>query len=191
MLYNLIYDMIIIGGNMKALKTMKTIVLNILMLVYFAFVILMTVLLLNYNDYGVTQFGDTTLLILEDEISSEIYEKGDLIFVQKKKIDKLNVGDEVFTYQISPEGEVSIDLGKIGELHPDEDAITYENGSNYSMDFVIGSASKVYEDVGTYLSVIESKWGFLFIVLVPSFLIFVYQIYTLIVEIKYGNEEED
>lgn len=176
---------------MKALKTMKTIVLNILMLVYFAFVILMTVLLLNYNDYGVTQFGDTTLLILEDEISSEIYEKGDLIFVQKKKIDKLNVGDEVFTYQISPEGEVSIDLGKIGELHPDEDAITYENGSNYSMDFVIGTTSKVYEDIGTYLSVIESKWGFLFIVLVPSFLIFVYQIYTLIVEIKYGNEEEE
>lgn len=176
---------------MKALKIIKSIVVNVLLIVYFAFVICMTVLLLNFNDYGITELGDTSFVIIKDEISSEIYEKGDLVLVEKKNINKLNVGDEVFTYQISTEGEVSIDLGKIGEIHLDEKAITYENGSNYSMDFVIGSANKVYEDIGTYLSVIESKWGFLFIVLVPSFLIFVYEIYTLIVEIKYGSEEEN
>ena len=79
----------------------------------------------------------------------------------------------------------------LGEVHEEEQAITYENGSNYSMDFVIGSAEKTYEKVGNYLSVIESKWGFLFIVLVPSFLIFIYEVYNLIVEIKYGADEED
>lgn len=176
---------------MKALKMIKSIIVNILLLAYFSFVICMTVLLLNFNDYGITELGDNSLVIIKDEISSETYEKGDLVFVEKKNINKLNVGDEVFTYQISAESEVSIDLGKIGEIHTDEKAITYENGSNYSMDFVIGSASKVYKGVGTYLSVIESKWGFLFIVLVPSFLIFVYEIYTLIVEIKYGEDEEN
>ena len=36
----------------------------------------------------------------------------------------------------------------------------------------------------------ESKWGFLFIVLVPCFLIFIYEVYALIIEIKYGAEEE-
>lgn len=176
---------------MKALKMIKSVIINILMLVYFAFVITMTVLLLNYNDYGMTEFGDTTLLIIEDDVSSEVYKKGDLVFVERKKIDKLNVGDEVFTYQISAEGEVNVDFGKIGQVHVEDEAITYENGSNYSIDFVMGSASKVYEDIGTYLSVIESKWGFLFIVLVPSFLIFIYEVYTLIVEIKYGGAEEE
>lgn len=175
---------------MKALKIIKSIILNILLIIYFSFVVCMTVLLLNFNDYGITELGDTSLVIIKDEISSEIYEKGDLVFVEKKSINKLNVGDEVFTYQISTDNEVSIDLGKVGEIHADEDAITFENGSNYSMDFVIGSANKVHKGVGTYLSVIESKWGFLFIVLVPSFLIFIYEVYTLIVEIKYGDEEE-
>lgn len=172
------------------LDKIKSFLFGVFGMVFFAFALSMTILLLNYNDYGVTQFDDTSLVIIKDEISSDIYEKGDLVFVKRKKIDKLNVGDEVFTYQISPEGAVTIDLGKIGELHPDEDAITYENGSNYSMDFVIGTADKAHEDIGTYLSVIESKWGFLFIVLVPSFLIFVYEVYSLIIEIKYGTDED-
>ena len=58
------------------------------------------------------------------------------------------------------------------------------------MEFVIGIANSKMDGIGTYLSIIESKWGFLFIVLVPSFLIFVYQIYALIIEIKFGSEDE-
>ena len=50
--------------------------------------------------------------------------------------------------------------------------------------------NKKYEKIGTFLSVVESKWGFLFIVLVPSFLIFIYEVYSLIIEIKYGKDED-
>lgn len=176
---------------MKALKMIKKILIGIVVAIYFAFVIFMTVLLLNYNKYGVTQFENKSLIIIRDEISTNNYKKGDLVIVQSKKINNIKVGDEIFTYQIAANGEVNIDLGIVGEVHEEEQAITYENGSNYSMDFVIGSAEKTYEKVGNYLSVIESKWGFLFIVLVPSFLIFIYEVYNLIVEIKYGADEED
>lgn len=176
---------------MKVLKMIKKILIGIVVAIYFAFVIFMTVLLLNYNKYGVTQFENKSLIIIRDEISTNNYKKGDLVIVQSKKINNIKVGDEIFTYQIAANGEVNIDLGIVGEVHEEEQAITYENGSNYSMDFVIGSAEKTYEKVGNYLSVIESKWGFLFIVLVPSFLIFIYEVYNLIVEIKYGAEEED
>ena len=58
------------------------------------------------------------------------------------------------------------------------------------MDFVVGKKDKVYKNVGKYLSVIESKWGFLFIILVPCFFIFIYEIYALIVEIKYGADKD-
>lgn len=176
---------------MKALKMIRKILIGIVVAIYFAFVIFMTVLLLNYNKYGVTQFENKSLIIIRDEISTNNYKKGDLVIVQSKKINNIKVGDEIFTYQIAANGEVNIDLGIVGEVHEEEQAITYENGSNYSMDFVIGSAEKTYEKVGNYLSVIESKWGFLFIVLVPSFLIFIYEVYNLIVEIKYGADEED
>ena len=58
------------------------------------------------------------------------------------------------------------------------------------MQFVAGTGEKVYNDIGFYLSIIESRWGFLFLVLVPCFLFFIYEIYALIVEIKYGAEED-
>ena len=49
---------------------------------------------------------------------------------------------------------------------------------------------KQYDKIGGYLSIIESKWGFLFIVLIPVFLIFIFEVYSLIIEIKYGAEED-
>lgn len=175
---------------MKVLKIIKSIIMGILLFIYFTFVIAMTVLLLNFNDYGITEFGNTSLIIINDEISNENYKKGDLVITEKKKIDKLTIGEEIFTYKVDSKGNVSIDLGKIGNIYPEEDALSFENGSTYSMEFVAGTPKEVHEKIGTYLSVIESKWGFLFIVLVPSFLIFVYEVYSLIVEIKYGADED-
>ena len=57
---------------------------------------------------------------------------------------------------------------------------------------IIGTSAneKVIGKVGGILKFLESKWGFLFIVLVPGFIIFLYEIYALIVEIKYGDEDE-
>jgi len=175
---------------MKVLNAIKSIILGTLMVVYFIFVIAMTVLLLNFNDYGVTEFGNKSMIIINDEISNDNYKKGDLVIVNKEKMEKLQVGQELFAYKVDAKGNVSIDLGKIGNLYPEEDAIAFENGSTYSMEFVAGVPEEKHEKIGTFLSVVESKWGFLFIVLVPSFLIFVYEVYTLIVEIKYGSDED-
>lgn len=175
---------------MKVLNTIKSIILGIIMVVYFIFVIAMTVLLLNFNDYGVTEFGNKSMIIINDEISNDNYKKGDLVIVNKEKMEKMQVGQELFAYKVDEKGNVHIDLGKIGNLYPEEDAVSFENGSTYSMDFVAGVPEEKHEKIGTFLSVVESKWGFLFIVLVPSFLIFVYEVYTLIVEIKYGSDED-
>jgi hypothetical protein len=150
----------------------------------------MTVLLLNFNDFGVTEFGTKSIILINDEISNETYKKGDLVIVNKNKIEKMEVGQELFTYRTDENGNVSIDLGKIGNVYPEENAISFENGSNYSMEFIAGTPEKKYEKIGLYLGILESKWGFLFIVLVPSFLIFVYELYSLIVEIKYGADED-
>lgn len=175
---------------MKVLKIIKNIILGILFVIYFTFVIIMTVLLLNFNDYGVTEFGDTSLVIINDEISNEKYEKGDLVIVKSKKIEKINVGEEIFTYKIDAKGNVSLDLGNVGNIYPEENAVSFENGSTYSAEYIAGVPQEKHSDIGLFLSVVESKWGFLFIVLVPSFLIFVYEVYSLIVEIKYGSDED-
>lgn len=174
----------------KVIKKIKSFVAGVLMLVFFAFAISMTVLLLNYNKYGLTQFGNTTMVIINDYISSERFKKGDLVLVKSQKLEKLNVGDEIFVYRVNEGGSVSVELGKVGQIYPEEDAIAFENGDIFSKQFLIGTADEIYNDIGTYLAIIESKWGFLFIVLVPCLLIFIYELYALIVEIKYGAEED-
>lgn len=173
----------------KAVKLIKQTIVRILVIAFFAFAITMTILLLNYNKYGVTQIDNTSLIKVKADLSSDKYKKGDLVIVEGKKIDKISIGDEVFVYKLDANGAVSVDIGVVGEIHLKDNQISFKNGATYSMEFVIGSSTKVYNEIGMYLSIIESTWGFLFIILVPSFLIFIYQLYALIIEIKYGRED--
>lgn len=174
----------------KVIKKIKSFIAGVLMLIFFIFAISMTMLLLNYNKFGLTQFGDTTFVIINDRISSETFKKGDLVLVKAQKLTDLEIGNEIFVYRVNSDGSVSIELGKVGEIYHEEDAVAFENGDIFSNQFVIGTADEIYNDIGTYLAIIESKWGFLFIVLVPCLLIFIYELYALIVEIKYGADED-
>lgn len=175
---------------MKALGIIKKIIVSIVLIVFFAFTITMTILLLNFNKFGVTQFDDTSLLIIKKGFTSETYEKGSLVVVESKEIKDYHEGEEVFVYHLDGHGGVNIQLGVVGQVHEDDDALTFSNGDTYSSEFIIGTGEKIYPNLGKYLSIVESKWGFLFIILVPNFFLFVYQLYSLIVEIKYGKEED-
>lgn len=175
---------------MKTLKLIKKILFTIIGVSYYVFALCMTILLLNYNDYNVTQFGEKSLVIINDDISREEYTKGDLVIVDSVKIRELNKGDTLFAYKVDKKGNVNLEVGNVGEIYLEEEAFSFENGETYSMEFAAGKPGKVYEEIGTFLSIVESKWGFLFIVLVPCFLIFIYEVYALIVEVKYGDEEE-
>lgn len=175
----------------KVLKAIKSFIIGLVGCIFFAFAISITVLLLNYNKYGLTQFGNTTLVVISDFITSDTFEKGDLVLAKSKKINDLKLGEEIFVYRIISNNKVMVEVGKIGEIYPEENAVSFENGDTFSHEFIIGTADKIYDKVGTYLSIVESKWGFLFIVLVPCLLIFIYEIYALIVEIKYGAEESE
>ena len=175
----------------KILQKIKSFIMGVLGCIFFAFAITVTILLLNYNKYGLTQFESTTFVTISDYITSDTLEKGDLVLVKSRKIKDLKEGEEIFVYRIISNNKVLVEVGKIGEIYLEEDAVAFENGDIFSNEFIIGTADKVYKEIGTYLSIVESKWGFLFLVLVPCLLIFIYEIYALIVEIKYGEEEND
>ena len=175
----------------KVIQGIKSFIGGVLGLAFFAFAISMTILLLNYNKYGLTQFGSTTFVMISDFISSDTFKKGDLVLVKSERLTDIEIGEEIFVYRIIGNNKVLVEVGKVGQIYPEEDNIAFENGDIFSSEFVIGTADKVYNKIGTYLSIVESKWGFLFIVLVPCLLIFIYEIYALIVEIKYGAYETE
>ena len=175
---------------MKTLKILKKVLFGIVEVIYFAFALFMTILLLNYNKYGVTQFGDTSVVIIKEDVELDEYKKGDVVLVKAVKVKDIESEDIIFTYKLDEERVAHIEVGKVGEVYEEEDAITLKNGSTYSAEFIAGKGYKTYNGIGSFLSVIESQWGFLFLVLVPIFLIFIYQVYALIIEIKYGVSKE-
>ena len=170
----------------EVFKIIKKIVVGLFVSVFFIFAIIMAVLLINYNDYGVSQFGNTSLILVKEDTSAN-YKKGDLVVVESKRIDKYNKGDELFIYKVVDKN-VDIEIGKLNKIYENENELGVENGSVYDIKFIAGTPTKVYSGIGNFLSVVESRMGFLFIILVPSFLIFVYEIYALVIEFKYGSE---
>ena len=176
---------------MRVLKGIKKFIGYILIVIFYAYALLMTVLLLNFNDYGITKINDTSIVIINDQISNENYKKGDVVFVEEQRLENLKVGQEIFTYRVNTKGNVEIEVGTIGEVYPKDLAISFENGEMYEDKYIIGTKIKKISKIGNVLKVLESKWGFLFAVLVPNFVIFIHQIYNLIVEIKYGDDDDD
>ena len=59
---------------MKVIEVMKKIITSILGIVFFVFALSMTILLLSYNDYGISQFGNKSLILMTDKIYSENYD---------------------------------------------------------------------------------------------------------------------
>ena len=97
----------------KVFKIIKKIIITIIALIYFSFVLAMSMLLLNYNKYGVTEFNGTSLIILKEDVNNEKYEKGDLLVIQYKDIKNIQIGDEIFVYRIRDNKDVAIDFGNI------------------------------------------------------------------------------
>ena len=105
---------------MKVLKKIKKVLLVTLGIVYFTFALFMTILLLNFNDYRVTVFGETSLVILKDKVSHEKYQKGDLVLVEAAAPENLQKGEEVFVYKVDKMSKTAdINIGKVGEVMDD------------------------------------------------------------------------
>lgn len=170
----------------KVLEGIKNFIIFVIGVVYFAFALFMTVLLLNYNRFNITQFGNYSWVMINENISNEEFARGDLVIVKSIKFEDMKEGEYLFTYRIDNRRIPSIRVGRIGTVYAEEKAVTFENGETYSEEFIAGVPYEKHAKIGGILSIIESKWGFLFIVLVPCFLIFIYEVYSLIIEIKYG-----
>ena len=163
---------------------MRKFLWNLIVVIYVAIAIFTTICLLTYNDYKVSEFGDKSLVIIDEDDQNINYKKGDLLIVGKKGYENANAGDTLFFYQNNGIKIAEIlqkkDFGEAG--------VTFTIDGNYQVvhEDVIGTSNnvKVISKFGKVLSILESKWGFLFLIVFPSLLAFLHQIYELIQEIS-------
>lgn len=171
---------------------------NILIFAYALIAIIVTVLLLSYNDYHCSVLGGYTFILLtDDELEDNGYPEGALVLVKETKAKNINVGDDIFLYRNISSTQFEVKYAEV--LMKDESQGEYNTQyvleGNTIIDHadVIGSTKdvKVIPHLGTILSILESRYGYLFLIVVVSFVAFLYEIYELIMEIKYGEREED
>ena len=159
-----------------------------MLIVYLVVAIGLTVCLLNYNDYKITVINGNSVLIVDDDILEPNYHKGDLLVIKKNNNEDIHVNDKVFFYN-QYEGKVVVNLStvtKSEKITDTETTFTVDNKYDVSSEYVIGKAetAKVYAGLGQTLKILESRWGFLIIIILPISLLFIYEIYAVIMEIK-------
>ena len=171
---------------------MKRIIANFIFGIYVVIAVFVTICLLSYNENKVTEFGDCSLVIIDNHELEPQYNKGDLVIVDKSK--KISVGEKIFFYDTYDQ-EVHITAAKveaIEEVTNTQRTYTLEGERKVSSDYVLGTADNTtkFAMIGTLLNILESKWGFLFIIVLPALLAFVYQITVIVAEIRNPKEKE-
>lgn len=147
---------------------MRKVVFNVFICIYVVITIFITYILLSYNEHNVAEFNGFYL----------ISDKSDLVVINKD--DNINIGDNVYYY--GNNGKI-----KIGKVNSISDGIyTLDNEYTLDKDSILGSKdnSKSYCVLGSLYHILTSKWGYLFIIIFPMLIAFVYEIYEIVKEIK-------
>ena len=156
------------------------VLLNVIIGIWLIVALFTTVCLLSYNEFKVTTFGRNTLLIIDsDELEPEIME-GDLLVVKRNSDAKIDIGDKVFYYNSAKNTKVMVYNGFVQDKQEiDRKETTYTiDGEKVSGEYVIGrvESSKAYHKFGTILNIFTSKWGFMFMVILPTLFAIIYEI---------------
>lgn len=160
---------------------MKKIVLRILGIVYVLLAILLTTCLLKYNDKEVPQFGNKVLLVAGSEI--EECKKGTLLITELGKDFKEQ--DEVVYYSSTN------DL-KIGKIQSINDKVALVGSDNINSDNIIGlkDKTKFIGVLGSIFKFLTNRIVYLFIIVLPILLLFIYEICLIVKCIKKEKKDD-
>ena len=160
-----------------------------------AYVIVITSFVLCKNKFGYTQFGDYTFnnINLIDERNIEDTKKGDLLVV--KNTNDIQVGDRIYYYAAYNEMYI-VRSDYVIRMESDDYSSLYtiqRNGEDItiSSNRVLGKYGTTYKTWGGVLELLESRVGFLFLLLLPIMIVFIYQVYEFITILRYEEVEKE
>lgn len=167
---------------------------NLVQVLIIVYVMAITFCILFRNKFGYTQFDKVTLVSIGEEEVEQVKDskEGDLLLVKETRTVK--VGDLIYYYYPFNEQYI-IKSGYVKAVTEGETTSLYvlddEHNSNVASTRVLGKESAIYPKWGKILDILESRFGFLFLVLLPIMVVFIYQIYEFIIVLKYEKVEDD
>ncbi len=168
------------------------IIKNILIVIYALIAIFATICLISINQYRVTELGEYSFIYVDKYTNTDTFVKGDLAIVSSDY--EINVGDEIFFYN-AYEKNIHPTVAKVVAaevINEKETTYSLDNDKSLSSQFVIGKVedSTRVPYVGTAMKVLESKWGFLFLIVLPVLIAFIYELYSVFIEISLNKREK-
>ena len=174
---------------------MKKIIYNTLIILYALIAIIVTICLLSFNQYKVSEFDSTTVLIINtNNLKEKGFNKGDLVLVDTTQ--KQEPGEDIFFHATSELGKTTIDIQTLKDKQVSavtgETTYVLEN-KEIPSDLAIGPTknSTRIGKLGTILSILESKWGFLILIVFPSLLAFLYELWEFIANVRAAKDEDE
>ena len=173
----------------------KKFILGILVTVYLIIAVFLTACLLTYNDYKISIFGDRSLIIVDNNEFEPDYKKGTLLIIQKNANDDIKEGDSIFFYN-HYKSQVSVSYSKVTKtekITDTETTYTITGDQPISSEYVIGKAAttKSIEGIGSIMKFMESRIGFILVIVFPIAVLFIYEIYVVVKEIVRPEKEEE
>lgn len=166
---------------------MKKIFLGVFVTLYIIVSTLVTTCLLHFNDYRISEFGDKSIIIVNKNNKLDDFKNGSLLIVSKDLNDIKN-GDKIFYYDTyENKASIKVDtVNNVEKITDSEKTFLLGNDKYLSSEYVIGkvNGTNIIMYLGYILNLLESKWGFLFIIILPILFLFVYEVYVLIGEVK-------
>ena len=176
------------------LKKVGNFVLDILITIWFFVAIFVTICLLSYNEFKVSTFGKYSFLIMDSEELEPDFLEGDLVIVKRNADNAIEIGDKIFYYNSMMNSEVLIYTDTVqNKKQVVKGEMTYTlDGEDVSGEYVIGKmdTAKSIHNVGTFLGIFTSKWGFMFLVIFPTLFAIMYEI-AMIIELSKEEKRDN
>ncbi len=154
-----------------------------------------TILLISYNDFSVSQIGSKSIFVVDSDRLEPDFKKNDILIVDKASEGNYKEGDKVFFYIPNARDTVFINyypITKVEEVAYAEDSFTFEDSeASYGNIIGKGTDTKIIHGWGLALSIIESRWGFMFLIIFPTIFAFVYEIYAIVEEVKNSKDDDE
>ena len=170
---------------------MKKVLGSIVFVIYAIIAITVTLLLLTYNEYNCSEIGGYTVYIVNDDSLEPEYKQGSILLIKHTSDKNLKENDGMFLYKVLNSQEYEVVNKTLQSKTQQGRHITYvtTDDENYASDYLIGKESDtiVINGWGYVLSLLESKWGYLFCIVIVSLLLFLQEAFELAMELKYGE----
>jgi len=177
------------------MKVVKDTLKWILVTLWTIIAIISTICLLFLNEHRVSEFGDTSMFVVDNKsISKYGFNKYDMVIITKQTEDDYKKGDLVFFYYNNRDIGSYINLAEITS----KESLKNTQDNYYFGDVVvsygnlIGSANGAAKipKIGFLYNIVSSRWGFLFLIILPTIYLVVYEIYRIAIVVKKEYRKE-